>query len=115
MAKNGVVSDVELDRKFNESDFRLTQERNDFLLPQILDYVASKKWVNLHPEYQRRLVWDKERKSLFLESLLLNIPIPPIFLFEYDLNRCEVMDGQQRLNTIVDFYGNRLELSGLEK
>ncbi len=70
--------------------------------------------MNLRPEYQRRLVWDIEKKSRFVESLLMNIPVPPIFLYETDLNRYEVMDGQQRLNTILEFYDNNLVLRGLE-
>lgn len=103
-----------LEKKFAETAFRLSQERNDFFLPQILDFVRNNKWLNLHPEYQRRLVWDVKKKSLFIESLLLNIPIPPIFLYESELNRYEVMDGQQRLNAVVDFYENGFALHGLE-
>jgi hypothetical protein len=104
-----------IEKKFSDTAFSLVQERNDFFLPQILDYVRRKKWVNLRPEYQRRLVWDNKKRSLFIESLLLNVPIPPVFLFEWDLNRYEVMDGQQRLNSIVDFYENRFLLTKLEK
>jgi hypothetical protein len=44
----------------------------------------------------------------------MNIPVPPIFLYETDLNRYEVMDGQQRLNTILEFYENNLILEQLE-
>lgn len=105
----------ELEQKFSDTAFRLNQERNDFFLPQIKDFVEKKKWLNLRPEYQRRLVWDDDKRSLFIESLLLNIPIPPVFLYEWDLSRYEVMDGQQRLNSIVDFYSNRFALHGLEK
>jgi hypothetical protein len=93
---------------------RPSLERNDFFLPQIVDFVTSKNWMNIRPEYQRRLVWDRPKKSRFIESLLMNIPVPPIFLFEYQLNRYEVMDGQQRVNTILEFYDNSLKLSGLE-
>jgi hypothetical protein len=104
-----------IEKKFGETAFRLSQERSDFLLPQILDFVRSKKWLNMRPEYQRRLVWDGAKRSLFIESLLLNVPIPPIFLYEWDLSRYEVMDGQQRLNSIVDFYEDGFALKGLER
>jgi hypothetical protein len=104
----------EIKKLYDSGDRRLTQERNDFLLPQILDFVQTKKWMNLRPEYQRRLVWDKKKKSLFIESLLMNIPVPPIFLFEFDYNRYEVMDGQQRLNAVVEFYNDKFPLAGLE-
>jgi hypothetical protein len=113
--KANSASDSDLEKKYEVARFGLTQERNDFLLPQIIDFVQTKKWVNLHPEYQRRLVWDQEKKSLLMESLLMNVPIPPVFLYEFDLSQYEVMDGQQRLNTIVEFYDNRFELKGLEE
>ncbi len=105
----------DLEQKFADTAFRLSQERNDFLIPQILDFVRKNKWLNLRPEYQRRLVWDATKRSLFVESLLLNIPIPPLFLYEWELSRYEVMDGQQRLNAVVDFYENAFALKGLEK
>lgn len=93
---------------------RSSQERNDFMLAQVVDFVKTKGWINIRPEYQRRLVWDRKKKSRFIESLLMNIPIPPIFLYEHELNRYEVMDGQQRVNTVLEFYDNDLKLVGLE-
>lgn len=100
---------------YDSGDQRILQERSDFLLPQIIDFVNTKKWLNIRPEYQRRLVWDNVKKSRLIESLIMNVPVPPVFLYEEDLSRYEVMDGQQRLNTIVEFYSNRLKLSGLEE
>lgn len=113
MAKSN-LTDREIEELYQKGESRLSQERNDFLLPQILDFVRERKWINLRPEYQRRLVWDKKKRSKFIESLLMNVPIPPVFLYEWDLNRYEVMDGQQRLNSIVEYYGNNFSLSGLE-
>jgi hypothetical protein len=116
MSKTSKTTDLRsIEEKFSRTAFRLAQERNDFLLPQVTDFVQNKKWLNLRPEYQRRQVWDDAKRSLFIESLLLNVPIPPVFLYEYDLSRYEVMDGQQRLNSVLDFYENRFALRGLEK
>lgn len=114
MAK-GTTDIKSIEEKFSQTAFRLAQERNDFLLPQVVDFVRQKRWLNLRPEYQRRQVWDEAKRSLFIESLLLNVPIPPVFLYEYDLSRYEVMDGQQRLNSILDFYENRFALKKLER
>ena len=114
-AKKISHSNSALEAKFQRTAFRLNQERSDFLLPQIIDFVTSKRWINLSPEYQRRLVWDVNKRSMFIESLLLNIPVPSLFLYENELNRYEVMDGQQRLNAVVDFLTNKYELKGLEK
>lgn len=44
----------------------------------------------------------------------MNIPVPPVFLYERDFNSYEVMDGQQRITAIRDFYQNRFALTGLE-
>jgi hypothetical protein len=114
MGATKYVTPAEIERMYDEGENRVTQERNDFLLPQVRDFVREKKWLNLRPEYQRRLVWDTVKKSRFIESLLMNIPVPPVFLYETDLNRYEVMDGQQRLNTILEFYDNNLALKGLD-
>ncbi len=107
-------TDAELIEFFELNQGTLTQERSDFLLPQIVDFVVDRKWINASPEYQRRQVWDNKKKSRLIESLLMNVPIPPIYLFENDYNRYEVMDGQQRLHAVVDFYKNTLKLTGLD-
>ena len=104
----------EIEERYELEDRDVTQERSDFLLPQIVDFVSKNQWMNLQPEYQRRQVWDKAKQSRFIESLVMNLPVPPIFLFESEYNRYEVMDGQQRLSSILAFYENRLKLTGLE-
>ncbi|MGY3257044.1 DUF262 domain-containing protein [Pseudomonas chlororaphis] len=108
------VTPRDLEERYQKEDRGVAQERSDFLLPQIIDFVNQKKWMNLQPEYQRRQVWDRKKKSQFIESLLMNLPVPPVFLFEPEYSRYEVMDGQQRLSAIVAFYTNRFKLSGLE-
>ncbi len=108
------ATDEELTRLYEASEFKVIQDRSDFLLHQILDFVETKRWINLTPEYQRRKRWDLQKKSLLIESLLMNLPVPPIFLYEMEPARYEVMDGQQRLNAVLEFYHNRLELKGLE-
>jgi len=112
--KKRVRSTREISEIYRSGESRITQERLDFLLPQVLGLIRDSKWLNLRPEYQRRIVWSGKKKSLFIESLLMNIPVPPVFLYEYDLSRYEVIDGQQRLNTIVEFYEDRLVLRGLK-
>lgn len=96
-----------------QNAFRIVYQTNNFLLPQIRDMIKNKEAINLHPEYQRRLRWTPTQKSKLIESLLLNIPVPPVFFYESDAARYEVMDGQQRLNTIRDFFEGGFALSGL--
>lgn len=114
MATRKVSDILAIEQRYANDDRAVSQERLDFLLPQIIDFVQTKRWMNLQPEYQRRQVWDKKKQSLFIESLLMNLPIPPVFLFEPEYNRYEVMDGQQRLSSIVALYDNKLKLTGLE-
>lgn len=69
---------------------------------------------SLRPSYQRRPRWENDRKSKLIESLILNIPVPPCFLYEADYARYEVMDGQQRMSSIFDFYKDAFALCDLE-
>ncbi len=57
---------------------------------------------------------DKKKKSKLIESFIMNVPVPPVFLYEKELARFEVMDGQQRLNTISEFFKGNFALEGLE-
>jgi hypothetical protein len=108
------TGDEALSRHYEATEFKIIQERNDFLLHQILDFVNARRWINLTPEYQRRKRWDNAKKSLLIESLLMNLPVPPIFLYEIEPARYEVMDGQQRLSAIIEFYNDDLVLNALE-
>lgn len=57
------------------------------------------------PTFQRRFVWSQKHASRFIESLLMGLPIPSIFLYkEADTNKHLVIDGQQRLTTLQSFY-----------
>jgi hypothetical protein len=83
----------------------------------------DRKSIKLDPEYQRRHRWSQETSSRLIESLILNIPIPVVFLSQdVDVDdevgestaRYTVIDGQQRLTAIYDFIKNKLALAGLE-
>lgn len=69
------------------------------------------------PFYQRNFVWERNRvkQSRFIESILLDLPIPPMFFAESDYGVLEVIDGSQRIRTINDFLNNSFALTGLEK
>ena len=67
------------------------------------------------PFYQRKFVWDQKRQSKFIESILLGLPIPPMYFAEMDEGVLEVIDGSQRIRTIDAFLSDNLKLKGLEK
>lgn len=106
-------SRVPPDEFFSKHAFRVVYQTNNFFLPQLRDLVAKGDVLNLRPEYQRRLRWSNSQKSRLIESLLLNIPVPPVFFYETDEARYEVMDGQQRINAIKEYFEGDYALSGL--
>ena len=108
-------TDHEIENAYSNISFRVIYQSNNFFLPQIQSLINGREVINLRPEYQRRLRWSAGKKSRLIESLLLNVPIPPIYLYESELARYEVMDGQQRLNSVHDFLENNFPLVGLEK
>jgi hypothetical protein len=110
----GNLSRQDPDEFLAQNTFRIVYQTNNFFLPQIVDMILREEAINLRPEYQRRLRWTDDQKSKLIESLLLNIPVPPVFFYEADAARYEVMDGQQRLNAIRDFFAGDFQLSGLK-
>ena len=66
-------------------------------------------------EYQRQFIWDDNKKSLFIESVLLGLPIPLMFFSDTEDGRCEIIDGAQRTQSVEAFMSNDLELTNLKK
>ncbi len=58
----------------------------------------------LIPDYQREFVWSQKQASLLIESFLLGLPIPPVFLYIDEENRYVVIDGQQRITSLIYFF-----------
>lgn len=105
------VDTQEIKKKLSSGEYNLVIDQARYplaALPVIF------KAYNLNPDYQRNKVWDSQRKSRLIESLIMNIPIPPIFLYEISPSKYEVMDGLQRISTIIDFLNNKFKLKGLE-
>lgn len=61
------------------------------------------KELDVHPEFQRFYRWDEDQKTKLIESILLGIPIPPIFVSQKADGKWDVIDGQQRLSTVLQF------------
>lgn len=68
------------------------------------------------PAYQREFVWNEEKQSKFIESILLDLPIPFLFVAdEPESGKLEIVDGSQRIRTLVSFVSNNLVLKKLQK
>lgn len=61
--------------------------------------------MDIHPEFQRIFRWNAKQKSALIESILLGIPVPPIFVSQRDDGVWDIIDGVQRLSTIFEFMG----------
>lgn len=70
--------------------------------------------IIIQPDFQRKLVWSNSQKSKFIESILLNFPLPPIYLNETKEAHYIVIDGLQRTTALQQFYSGLITLSGLE-
>lgn len=64
--------------------------------------------LKIDPEYQRLFRWDNDQQTQYIESLLLNIPSPPLFLATNPNGAFEVIDGLQRVSTLVKFFSNEV-------
>ncbi len=103
-----------IEHKYTLSQLRVIRETKDFNLDYLRHALTpSVKLIDISPSYQRRLRWSRKKRSLLMESFLLNIPIPPIFLYERDYNEYEVIDGRQRLQAVSEFLANNYSLTGL--
>jgi hypothetical protein len=67
------------------------------------------------PAYQRAFTWESARKSRFIESLVMGLPIPFLFFWEMENGKLEIVDGSQRLRTLQEYILGEFQLSGLEE
>jgi hypothetical protein len=88
----------------------------DIHMQQLLQ-MLKRGQIKVAPAYQRKFRWSEKKCSQFIESIMLGIPIPSLFMATNEDNSWEVVDGLQRLSTIVKFAGdeelrNALHLNG---
>jgi len=96
------VGEIE-DISFTEYD--ISASPNDFNIKTLFDFIESR--IVKIPGFQRNYVWDIQRASKLIESIIIGIPIPQIFLYEEAKNKFLVIDGQQRYMTIYYYMKQR--------
>lgn len=127
MAKNGVLpmTGTGLEAQLREQRRTVDFDTFDIHMQQLVSMVTGKQ-IKVSPAYQRKFRWSEKRCSQFIESVLLGIPIPSLFMATDADSTWEVVDGVQRLSTIMKFaatdevrtamnLGEALVLSDLEK
>lgn len=88
-------------------------EKNDRSLSELHRWWRAGRLI-LDPDWQRHYVWDRKRASRLIESILIDVPIPVIYLAKTEDGKYEVIDGLQRLTSTFDFFDNKYALRHLE-
>lgn len=98
---------------FESAQDRLVLQHSDLSLETLAAMVEGGA-IDIQPHYQRRDRWGGLKRSRLIESFLLNIPVPPIYLSEDQFGTYSVIDGKQRLTAIRSFMRNEFALAGME-
>lgn len=93
-----------LEKQVEESRKDIRADRMDMSFGEIMNMYEEGELI-ISPEFQRAFRWEKSTQTRFIESLILGIPIPPIFVAETKKNIWELVDGLQRLSTVLSFFG----------
>lgn len=103
---------LDVEKRFEESQNSLVLQSSDFSLQGLREMVEN-EIIDLKAKYQRRERWDVGRQSELIESFLLNIPVPPVYLSEEEYGVYSIIDGKQRITAVSDFLSNSFVLKGL--
>jgi Protein of unknown function DUF262 len=99
-------------------DRRVFTQPYDLVVESLVDQIKGGtiflRPLSERPNFQRRYVWTNILASRLIESILLNVPIPPCYLSQNEEFELDVIDGQQRLYTVYRFLDNQYSLTGLE-
>lgn len=114
MADSLKTTDGSIVERFNAAQDRLVFQASDLPLGTIAEMVDGGA-IDLEPEYQRRQRWSAAKRAALIESFLLNIPVPPVYLAEESYGVYSVIDGKQRISAIHDFLGDRFGLQSLAR
>ncbi|MCK6609291.1 MAG: DUF262 domain-containing protein [Flavobacterium sp.] len=117
---------IKIQEQLDKNRRTVSFDSYDITVRQLYDMVVE-AIIDIAPEYQRHFVWDEQRQSQLIESIFLGIPVPSLFMATNKDSSWEVIDGLQRLTTIVNFIGDnqtikrinancdKLALEGLDK
>lgn len=108
------VIEEEIRKQQKTVDYDIKEYPIEVLIHKYQDGLSEDENEIYVPTYQRAFVWDEDRQSKFIESLILGLPIPYIFTAEMDDGRLEIVDGSQRIRTLAAFLNDKLTLQNLD-
>ena len=103
--------DVGLQQEIDEKRKEIYTSKYSISIGELLHLYQDGE-LDVHPEFQRFLRWEDQQKTDLIESILLGIPIPPIFVAQRADGVWDVIDGLQRMGTILQFVGIKLDEAG---
>lgn len=98
------VDPVSLIAAADEQVAKVRTQGKDYSFNELLSMYEDKELV-VNPDYQRLFRWSEEKESRFIESLILELPLPPLFVIEVEDGKYEMIDGLQRFSTYLHFRG----------
>jgi len=102
---------MSLEKEIKKARKEIISDGYEMSLGEVMNLYKEDE-LKINPEFQRLFRWDITRKTRFIESILLSIPIPPIFVFQDEDGNWELIDGLQRLSTVLEFAGALKGLDG---
>ena len=105
--ENDLMKDKEFDEYLDINSKKYIQDKYSMSLRELMTMYQNEE-INLVPIYQRLFRWSGEQASKLIESIMLGIPLPPIFVSVRN-GKWEVIDGVQRISSILWFYGNLVD------
>ena len=85
----------------------------DYSVQYLYDLIKRGKII-LEVPFQRNMIWKYDKASALIESVIMNVPIPPLYFAEEENGNWLVLDGLQRLSSIKNYYDNEFALTKLE-
>ena len=103
---------ADLGKQISDERQHIVTDKMDISIGELVNMYEQQELI-IHPEYQRMFRWTDTQKTALIESILVGIPVPPIFVAEDANGVWELVDGLQRLSTIVSFFG-KLKVDNLK-
>lgn len=114
MKKKKTINSIdEAEKQIREKQKEIEYDTKDYTIEHIINKFKSDEFFI--PLYQRKFVWDKKYKNAFIESIFLGLPIPFMFFSDTEDGNLEIIDGAQRVQTLVAFAENEIVLDGLKE
>ncbi len=115
MAKKKITTELKniADIQLKEMQKQIDYDTKDLTVELLVNkFIKGEFFI---PNYQRQFIWKSKNRDMFIESVLLGLPIPFMFFGDCEDGRMEIIDGAQRMQTLVQFVNNELILKDLDK